>query len=160
MTIESSLERIASALERMEGTASSAAVYRTATLLAAEKKAEATGTVQTVTLEPKRRGRPPKNLAAAAVAPVPVAGDADADYTLDDAPEVTAEVTAEVAPDETPEEEPEELTVEQVRSALIAYQKKHSPEQARKLLREVGGVAALQQLPKSKFADVFEAAKQ
>lgn len=154
MTIESSLERIASALERMEGTASSASVYRTTTLLAAEKKAEATGTVQTVSLEPKRRGRPPKNPAAAAVAPVPVADDVEDDeeagYTQDDTPEV--------ATDETPEVE--ELTMEQVRSALVAYQKKHSPEQARKLLREVGGVAALQQLPKSKFADVYEAAGQ
>ena len=153
MTIESSLERIASALERMEGVASSAAVYRTTTLLAAEKKAEATGTVQTVSLEPKRRGRPPKN--PVSVAPAPVAEDAEDDeeagYTQDDTPEVT--------PDE-PLEVETALTMEQVRSALIAYQKKYSPELARKLLREVGGVAALQQLPKSKFADVVEAARQ
>jgi hypothetical protein len=82
---------------------------------------------------------------------------------------------AEPAPEPTPEPvkaEPEPtkaadddfggtttaVTREDVRAALVAYQKKVSPEKARGLLKTVGGVDVLSALPEEKFAAVILAA--
>ena len=86
-----------------------------------------------------RRGRPAKTPEAAVKTPV-VEVDP---FATDDAPVPTP---AKV------------YTKEDVRAALIAFQKRVSPEKARELLRVHGGVETLASLPEAKFADVVKAA--
>ena len=52
------------------------------------------------------------------------------------------------------------LTREDVRSALVAYQKKTTPEKARGILKAEGGVDTLQALSEDKFAAVVAATKK
>jgi len=57
------------------------------------------------------------------------------------------------------EEEVEEVTLEQVKAALVAYQKASgSPELARKLLAKAGGAATLKALDPAKYQAVYDAA--
>ena len=52
-------------------------------------------------------------------------------------------------------------TIEQVREAIVGYQKKTGdPEKARKLLKTVGGVDTLRSLPENKFGAIIEACKK
>lgn len=63
----------------------------------------------------------------------------------------------EPAPAATPDPE---YTLDQVRAALVAFQKAtNSQDKARKLLKEFGGVDTLQNLPKDKYGAVIKAAK-
>lgn len=140
MTIENTLERIATALEKIasgQGNLPLADVAPT-TIVAAQTTAPAT---------PRPRGRPPKVQAPA--------------------PELTTE-SAEPEPEDGAggsfldvEDAATVYTIEQVREAIVGYQKKTGdPEKARKLLKTVGGVDTLRSLPESKFAAVIEACKK
>lgn len=83
-------------------------------------------------------GRPPKPAEAPAPAPEPVA-EADP-FAVEEAAPVT-------------------YTKEQVRAALVAYQKRTTAEKARGLLKTTGGVDTLGALPEDKFAAVIKAAE-
>ena len=97
-------------------------------------------------IEKRGRGRPAGSTKAEAPAAAPkveaaanVGGD---DSFLDDPP--------------PPVEKP---TKDQVRAALVAYNKKHNSEQkTRDLLKTAGGVDNLSALPEDKFAAVIKAA--
>lgn len=138
MTIESTLERIAVALERM-------ASGQESLPLAAPASAP---TAPAATAAPRPRGRPPKVQAEPAPATtepepdLPDGGESGGSFLdVEDASPV--------------------YTIEQVREAIVGYQKKTGdPEKARKLLKTVGGVDTLRSLPESKFAAVIEACKK
>jgi hypothetical protein len=135
MTIENMLERIANALETIAVSGAKEAAPVKLTMSAGTQEAP-----MAPTPEPAKRGpgRPPKAKAAPTPEPAP---EPVVETPFDDGPEP-------VAP-----------TREDVRAALIAYQKRHSPEQARSILKKVGGVDTLSTLPEEKFALVIEAAK-
>ena len=137
MTIEAQLERIANALERL----AAQAMVDTAVDASIPKAAP-------------RRGRPPK---AALPAPAPEVDDTPPvskgkqEDWVDEPPEdpVAVEEESAAAP-----------TKEDVRAALVAYQGKFGAEKARGLLKSVGGVDTLGQLPEAKFTAVIAAAKK
>lgn len=124
MNIETSLERIATALEALTR-----------------------GTVGTDAV-PERRGpgRPPKATAAAPPAEEP-------------APETE---TGSFLEDDSGAKEPEvkPIAIEDVRKALVAYQKRTSPDKARAVLKKVGGVDTLKTLPADKWKAVIEATEE
>lgn len=94
------------------------------------------------------RGRPVKGEETAPVAAAtPAAGPAEDDESfLDD----------EVA--ETPPAK--KYTKDDVRAALIAYGKKHTPEASRQLLKKEGGADTLSALAEDKYATVVAAANK
>ena len=129
MTIEASLDRIAVAIENL------------AALLAPGAAPAAKPTAEPQPQAKRSAGRPAKS-------PAPVA-------------EQPAETVAEPDPfDVGAAADPEPVyTRENVRDALVSYQKRVSPERARKLLKDVGGVDTLGTLPEAKFAAVIAATK-
>lgn len=130
MSIEQTFERIATALEAIAARGAPRD----------EAYADAAPTTASTTEAPRRRGRPPK---AETPAPAPKSFLDDDDTDSSDAP--------------APLPPPLKLVLDDVRSALIAYQKKHSPEAARKLLKKEGGVDVLSALPEDKFVTVVNA---
>ena len=134
MTIESSLERIAAALEVLSRQA-----------------------VPTAEAEPVKRGpgRPPKNPPAT---PPPTAPP-----TPKPEPEVAdAESEDAFLEDEAPPP-PKEITIEEVRRALVDYQNRCGKAQlAQKLLKDVGGCETLQALKRTpdKWRAVYDAARK
>lgn len=133
MTIENSLERIATAVEALVKN------QNPATYQAKPATAIETG-------EPVKRGpgRPPKNPQPATPEPDPIgaatAQDPD-DFLSDGA--APAQKT---------------YTRDEVRAALVGYGKKvQNQEKARALLKTVGGVDTLHALKDDKFADVIDA---
>ena len=139
MSLENTLERIAVALETLAGKPAATPVDPTDTVT---PPAAATA----VPASPVRgRGRPAKS---AGETPAPVAPAAPA------APEVDP-----FAMDEPTPPPPEKVTLKDVQAALVAYQKRvNSPEKARALLKEVGGVDVLPKLPEAKWGAVVNAA--
>lgn len=138
MTIEALLERIAVATEA------------THELLRVYGVPAASPSPETVTppVESRKRGRPAK-------VETPAAAPADAGIDFGDAPSDTSFL------DEDTTEAPAVVvyTREDVRSALVALQKKHgNPELARNVLKTAGGCDTLKSLDESKFAAVVEAA--
>ena len=134
MTIETDLGRIATALEVIARNGTAAASADTQAPTAAPTA-------------PRPRGRPPKVQAEPAPAAPTEAElpeeEPEADNFLD---------VAEAAP---------VYTIEQVREAIVGYQKKTGdPEKARKLLKTVGGVDTLRSLPEDKFGAIIEACKK
>lgn len=105
----------------------------------------------------------PKPLAAAEVAPVTKPVQTRKRVVQ---PEVKPEPAAAPADDGGFLDEPAaasavEYTQDDVRAALVSFQKAtNSQEKARKLLKEVGGADVLSALPKEKYAAVIEAASK
>lgn len=136
--IENELKRIADALEKLANGQERPALAQAAPPPAVEPVKEP---------DKPRRGRPPK---AETPSPAP-------------APEPVAEpdIPAESDPmDFLADESPAEVTVDMVRASLIDYQKRVSPEKARKLLKDVGGVDTLVSLKPEKYRAVYEAASK
>ena len=94
--------------------------------------------------KPRGPGRPPKAATAAAAAPAK-------------APEPAVETDPFAVDDPAPA--PVTYTKDQVRAALVDYQKRTTPGKARGLLKSVGGVDTLGQLTEDKFAAVIAATK-
>lgn len=117
---------------------------------ALEKIASGQGNLPLATpAAPAKRGpgRPPKAEAKPEPEPVaePESADSDDDNFLGD-------------DDDDGAAQP---TIEDVRTAIIAYQKRvGSQEKARKLLKDVGGADTLKSLDESKYAAVIEATKK
>ena len=132
MSIELTLERIAAALEKIAATSGPRPVVTTGTITEVEPRVVEADPVP----EKRGRGRPPK-------------------AKVEAAPEPTPEPAEEF--DEPPVET--KVSREDVRAALIDYQKRASPERARSLLKQVGGVDTLSALPEAKFAAVVAATK-
>lgn len=136
--IENELKRIADALEKLASAQVQTAPAQVAPQPAAEPAKEP---------DKPRRGRPPK---AETPPPAP-------------APEPVAEPDIPAEPDPMDflaDEPPVEVTVDMVRNALIDYQKRVSPEKARKLLKDVGGADTLVSLKPEKYRAVYEAASK
>ena len=136
MSIEDTLTRIAVALEAIAG---KSVAHATADAAWSEARA---GHNSAPAEEPIKRGpgRPPKPKAEAPIpAPAPVLDESE---TFDP-----------VAP---PNKAP---TIDDVRSALIALQKRTSPETARAVLKGTGGCDTLKALSPDKYAAVIAAAK-
>ena len=141
MTIESNLERIATALEKLASGQGSLPLDKPVVV------ERATTVVETATppVTPRPRGRPPK---------------------VQPAPEPTTESVEPEAPEEADgfldvTDAAPVYTIEQVREAIVGYQKKTGdPEKARKLLKSVGGVDTLRSLPESRFGAIVEACKK
>jgi L-lactate utilization protein LutC len=91
----------------------------------------------------KTRGRPAAGETAGVATPAPAA------KVVEEEDPFAVDAPAPV------EEKKYELT--DVRAALIAYQKKTTPEAARKLLKDIGGADTLVSLDASKFAAVIKA---
>lgn len=131
MTIEVELGRIATALEKIASGQGNLPLTTSAPPAAPAKRGP---------------GRPPK--AEAKPEPEPVAepepAESDDDNFLGD-----------------DDDEAAQPTIEDVRTAIIAYQKRvGSQEKARKLLKDVGGADTLKSLDESKYAAVIEATKK
>lgn len=141
MSIEALLERIAVAAE---ATHELLRVYGVPT-------GPAPATQAAPPVEPRKRGRPAKVETPAA----PPAPPVDTGIDFGDAPSEGSFL------DEDPVDAPAAVvyTREDVRSALVALQKKHgNPELARKVLKDAGGCDTLKSLDESKFTAVVEAA--
>lgn len=138
MTIESTLERIAAALEKI---ASGINIDR----VGGSVVASADPTPAAAEPEKRGRGRPRKEETAAAPAP-----EAD---PFDTTP------SAASAFDE-PEPPKKTYTADDVRAALVAYQKRATPEKARGLLKAVGEADTLKALKPELYAKVVEAAER
>lgn len=143
MTIESTLERIAVALEKIANPQiSHVATYTKDELIKADPGPMIPVSEPAAT-EPKRRGRPPKVEPDPVQPSKPVKLDASPMSFLDDpAPAGATKV----------------YTLEEVREALVACQKRTFPERARKALKDAGGVDVLPQLAEDRFAAVIAAA--
>lgn len=134
------LEQILETLKRIEANQGKPVV-------AAAETASASTTPAAET--PKRgRGRPAGSAAAAAptpaVQPAAAVGGGDDDFLNDE-----------------PEQKAETFTKDQVREALISYNKKvNSQDKTRALLKEAGGVDALSALPEAKYGDVVKAVRK
>lgn len=139
MSLENTLERIAVALERLQRQLPEPQPPDDPAPVSPPAAATA------VPASPVRgRGRPAKS---AGEAPAPVAPATPA------APEVDPFAMDEPTP------VPEKVTLKDVQAALVAYQKRvNSPEKARALLKEVGGVDVLPKLPEAKWGAVVNAA--
>ncbi len=132
MSIEDSLSRIAVALEKLAG----------------------------VETEKRGPGRPPKAPRTLLVAGEPEE-KTEAEPPVETAP---APVEAKPAPVKAPKPkappvEARTYTADEVRSALVAYQKRATPEAARALLKSAGGVDTLRTLPVEKYGAVIAAAE-
>lgn len=134
MSIEVELGRIATALEKIASGQGNLPL------------------AQPVAAEPAKRGpgRPKKGEEAPAAPPATeeetavddLGGETDSFLDVEDAKPVT-------------------YTIEDVRAAIVGYQKKvGSQEKARKLLKDVGGADTLKSLSESKYAAVIEATKK
>ena len=97
--------------------------------------------------EKRGPGRPPK---------------AKPEATPEATPEPEAPAPAAEAPAPTPEPAAEArvYTADDVRTALVAMQKRTTPDQARTLLKEVGGADTLRSLKPDKYSAVIAAAER
>lgn len=145
MTIENSLERIASAVEALVKNQNPLAHQIGSTPISQIGNA-ITPLAGNGTIEPVKRGpgRPPKNPLPATPEPDPIGAETpqDPDDFLSDG----------AAPAQ------HTYSRDEVRAALVGYGKKvQNQEKARALLKQVGGVDTLHALKDDKFADVIDA---
>lgn len=140
MTIEATLERIASALETLAGVGGDAAE-----------------TLGAAAVEKRGRGRPRKTPETITVQP-----ELPATEVVDE-----FQPAKEPATDNFGEPEAEEptapakvYTADDVRAALVGLQKRATPEKARGILRDVGGADTLKALKPEKYQAVVEAAEK
>ncbi len=111
-------------------------------------------TSATTTAPTQTRGRPTNAAKAAAEAATKAAEEAKT------AAEAPADDDGGFL-DEEPVAPAVEYTTDQVRAALVGYQKAvNSQEKARKLLKDFGGVETLAALPKDKYGAVITAANK
>lgn len=75
-------------------------------------------------------------------------------------PEAPAPAAEAPAPAPAPAVEARVYTADDVRTALVAMQKRTTPDQARTLLKEVGGADTLRSLKPDKYSAVIAAAEK
>ena len=143
MTIETDLTRIADALERIAVAAQYPNTAPPPTMPETPPPAAASRPLAADT-EKRGRGRPRKE-----EAPQPPPPDVD---PFDTKPDVDSSFDE---PDL-----PKVYTADDVRAALVAYQKRATPEKARALLKEVGGADTLKSLNPTLYGKVVEAAEK
>lgn len=139
MSLEAKIEALTEAVSTLTATIKSGASTETV------QPTPASATAATPT---QKRGRPSNAEKAAAAA----AAAAKVEPVVEDDGSFLDEPAEEPVP---------EYTLDQVRAAIVGYQKfTSSQDKARKLLKEVGGVEVLSALPKEKFASVITAANK
>lgn len=145
------LERAVAALEALAGTGGSVRGADASTSTISPSGSSSAGAASAPTGEKRGRGRPPKDKTPA---PEPAAADDadDLDFGGDEPGDDDFLGGEEAAP---------ALTHDDVRKALVAYQarKDAKPNEAKGVLKKVGGVDVLTDLKPEKFAAVIAACK-
>ena len=132
MALEDTLTRIAVALEKLAGIES----------------------------EKRGPGRPPKTKAEPEPASAVKEEAAPPVETEVEAPPAPTPTPVPAKPPKAPPVEAKQYTADDVRSALVAYQKRATPEAARQLLKDTAGVDTLRTLKPEQYGLVIAAAEK